>query len=69
MPKGVFKAPYANRFRALFNMVKGGKYIRIIETRIVNSLSEAYKHCEEKLLLEKKARLLKTQQQFERRHK
>ncbi|MBX0361378.1 DNA ligase, partial [Acinetobacter baumannii] len=59
VPKGVFKAPYANRFRALFNMVKGGKYIRIIETRIVNSLSEAYKHCEEKLLLGKEGTVIK----------
>lgn len=59
VPKGVFKAPYANRFRALFNMVKGGKHIRIIETRIVNSLSDAYKHCEELLLKGKEGTVIK----------
>lgn len=59
MPKGLFKAPYANRFKVLWGLIKDASHIRMIPTRLVRSIAEAYKHCEELLLAGKEGTVIK----------
>lgn len=61
VPKGKDSHPYKMRFAGLKNLVDQAKsdYIQLIETRIVHSLAEAYKHYGEMLALGREGTIIK----------
>ncbi len=61
VPKGKDPHPYKMRFAGLKALVEKGSsgYIQLIETRVVHSLAEAYKHYGEMLALGKEGTIIK----------
>lgn len=57
--KGKCDIPYDKRLAYLYQQVKGGSMISLIETRVVRSLKEAYAHYKEVLLQGKEGTIIK----------
>lgn len=58
-PKGKCDIPYDKRLAYLYQQVKGGSLVSLIETRVVRSLKEAYAHYKEVLLQGKEGTIIK----------
>lgn len=58
-PKGKSDIPYDKRLAYLYQQVKDGTLISLIETRIVRSLKEAYAHYKEMLIAGKEGTIVK----------
>lgn len=61
VPKGSYTAPYVGRLRGLNAQLRAvdAKLVRVIETRVVKSLKEAYQHYAEKLKEGKEGTVIK----------
>lgn len=57
--KGKFEAPYASRMKLLEKMLKGSSIIRLVPTKIVFSLEQAYEHYGELLKEGKEGTVIK----------